>query len=266
MTIMGMLMSLDVDVLSHVLSGPLHLIYWFLEDIHKGRSSHWGTFLCKATNPLGQDTAEITLTGAKPSELVLMMTLTMIMLMRVVMSTMTRKTLFRFWRGSKSASFPIFLLLSFSPASNPPSPAYHSLLHPHHPLSPSNTHLRLLQPYSFLECLSKIDSVMSRSVMEQISISRKNVIAWRWFMCVIDVIQWNFATNVKIWLASWLYEIYESQRNNFTGLVFITHQMAIALELIHFDNYPTSRILLSSFGTNTCDTQHTQTSLAPLTC
>ena len=27
MTIMGMLMSLDVDVLSHVLSGPLHLIY-----------------------------------------------------------------------------------------------------------------------------------------------------------------------------------------------------------------------------------------------
>jgi len=28
-----------------------------------GRSSHWGTFVCKATNPLGQDTAEITLTG-----------------------------------------------------------------------------------------------------------------------------------------------------------------------------------------------------------
>jgi len=28
-----------------------------------GRSSHWGTFLCKARNPLGQDSAEITLTG-----------------------------------------------------------------------------------------------------------------------------------------------------------------------------------------------------------
>lgn len=28
-----------------------------------GRSSHWGTFLCKASNPLGQDTAEITLSG-----------------------------------------------------------------------------------------------------------------------------------------------------------------------------------------------------------
>ena len=27
MTIMGMLMSLDVDVLSHVLSGSLHIIY-----------------------------------------------------------------------------------------------------------------------------------------------------------------------------------------------------------------------------------------------
>ena len=28
-----------------------------------GRSSHWGTFVCKASNPLGHDTAEITLAG-----------------------------------------------------------------------------------------------------------------------------------------------------------------------------------------------------------
>ena len=39
---------------------------------NSGRSSHWGTFECKAANPLGQDTAEITLTGELSSELVLL--------------------------------------------------------------------------------------------------------------------------------------------------------------------------------------------------
>ena len=67
----------------------------------------------------------------------------------------------------------------------------------------------------------------------------------------------KISSDVKIWLASWLYEIYEStsQRNNF--VVFITHQTAIALELIQFYGHPTPRIHLSSLATNTIHTYST---------
>ena len=67
----------------------------------------------------------------------------------------------------------------------------------------------------------------------------------------------KISSDVKIWLASWLYEIYEStsQKNNF--VVFITHQMAIALELIHFEGHPTPKIHFSSFDTNTINTYST---------
>ena len=66
----------------------------------------------------------------------------------------------------------------------------------------------------------------------------------------------KISSDVKIWLASWLYEIYEStsQRNNF--VVFITLQIVIALELIHFDGRPSPRICFYPFATNTIHSSH----------
>ena len=77
MTILVMTMSLEIGAVLSILVDLYRIVKTILQDftkdIHKtnpGRSSHWGTFVCKAANPLGQDTAEITLTGELSSELV----------------------------------------------------------------------------------------------------------------------------------------------------------------------------------------------------
>ena len=144
-----------------------------------GRSSHWGTFVCKASNPLGQETAEITLTGADADadadvdDITSAGEATAVMLIMAMIFDQNRFQVLERKQVScvpdpPPSLFPTSFKSSFSSLSftSSPSPSYSSFRHS--PLSPSALLiLRFISTFS----------------MEQISIIRENVILLEVYLC-----------------------------------------------------------------------------------